>query len=467
MKDRMIGMAPIKMAAVCKGRYFGSPEQGEQEITDLTTDSRKVMPGGMFAAIRGNRVDGNRFVPECYQKGVLCCLSEEPPQAPADLQKAYIQVDSCQQALKDLAEYYRQSCNIQVIGITGSVGKTTTKEMVASVLSQKYDTLKTLGNFNNELGLPLTIFRLRENHEIAVLEMGISDFGEMTRLSKIARPDHCIITNIGQCHLEQLGDRDGVLRAKTEIFSYLRPGGRVYLNGDDDKLASLEGDSRIQPPIFFGLDSSWEYHARGIESLGLEGSRARLATPSGEFEVKIPVPGRHMIYNALVSAAVGLDYGLTLEEIRTGIESFVPVGGRSNVIRTGSLTVMDDCYNANPVSMKAGLDVLADVPRGRRVAILGDMFELGEQEAQLHYQVGAHAAARGIDLVLAVGSLAQEYVRGIEDNNRDRTTATYYFPELEEAIGRLGQLILPGDSILVKASHAMNFEKIVAQLKAI
>ena len=250
----MTGMTLEAITKAVGGTYSG-PEEGKQIIvSSITIDSRKVEKDCLFVAIKGQRVDGNDFVPGSYENGAACCMSTLPAK---DESKPYIQVESCEQALKDMAEYYRSVLDVKVVGITGSVGKTTTKEMIASVVSQKYDTLKTLGNFNNEIGLPLTVFRIRDHHEVAILEMGISEFGEMQRLSKVAKPDMCVITNIGQCHLENLGTRDGILKAKTEMFDYAKPDALVYLNGDDDKLITLDKDSRISSPVFFWTDSGF------------------------------------------------------------------------------------------------------------------------------------------------------------------------------------------------------------------
>lgn len=456
----MKGMTPERIAQVCGGIYTGPEISGGQEITCLVTDNRQVEVGGLFVAIKGEKVDANRFVPAAYEAGALCCMSEE---VPLDMSKPYIQVKSCLQALKDMAAYYREQYPVNVIGITGSVGKTTTKEMLASVLSQHYCTLKTLGNFNNEIGLPLTLFRLREEHEVAIVEMGISDFGEMARLTAIAKPNHCVITNIGQCHLENLGDRDGVLKAKTEIFQGLQPLGRAYLNGDDDKLRTIE-QVNGQKPVFFGLDERNTVYPKKLLSRGLSGTQMDVVTPEGSFSVQVPLPGKHMVINALAAVAVGLDNGLTPEEIVRGIEAFRPVDGHSSIFATECFTVMDDCYNANPVSMKAAIDVLSEVPE-RKVAIIGDMFELGENELSMHYDIGCYAAKKRIDVVIAVGELAKQYRAGVLSVRPEQEL--YHYTTLEEALEHLIEHLQEGDAVLVKASHGMHFEKIVAKLREV
>ena len=447
-----------KITAACGGTYMGPGDQLQIEITGAVQDSRKVKPGNLFFAVKGERVDGHSYISSVFAKGAACCVCEVLPEHPAG---PCIVVPSTLQALKDIAEYYRNTLTIPVVGITGSVGKTSTKEMIAAVLSQRYDTLKTQGNLNNEIGLPLTILQIQDHHEAAVLEMGISDFGEMHRLSKMARPNICVFTNIGLCHLEMLGDRDGILKAKTEMFDYAQPGAKVIANGDDDKLITLK-ETKVPAPAFFGLDPSHDLYAQNIQSLGLEGVRCELVCGSSVTEVTIPIPGMHMVSNALAGAAVGLSLGLTWDEIKAGIESLTPVSGRNNLIHTEKWTLLDDCYNANPVSMCASLDVLSNA-LGRKVAILGDMGELGANEKLLHYNVGCHAADAGIDVLILAGSLSQEIRRGALAKNPNQIV--HWFATRDELIQALPMLLVRRDSILVKASHFMHFEEIVTALQ--
>ena len=446
------------IAEACGGTYYGPVDNLEKCVAGIAIDSRKIQNDWLFAATVGERVDGHSFIESCYEKGVLCCLGEK---APICEDHSYIQVASTFQALKDIAEYYRSTLEIPVVGITGSVGKTSTKEMISSVLGVKFNTLKTAGNFNNEVGLPLTVFNIRETHEAAVLEMGISDFGEMHRLSKVARPNICVITNIGLCHLEFLGDRDGVLRAKSEIFDFAAEGAKAIVNGDDDKLHTLKSREDLDVTLF-GMDSSNDIYAKQVENLGLDGLQCVISTPAGEFSAHIHIPGMHMVYNALAGTSVGLALGLTLEEIKAGIESAQTISGRNNIIHTEKYTIMDDCYNANPVSMKASLDVLSTA-LGRKVAILGDMGELGADELALHYTVGEHAAQKQIDLLLCVGTLSEEIVKGAKAVNPEINAEV--FTTKEELLEKLSELLADGDSILIKASHFMQFEKIVNALQ--
>ena len=446
------------IALVCGGTCHAKETALDTEITSVIIDSRKTEPGGLFVPIVGERVDAHKFIPDVMEKGCLATLSErELPEADFP----YIQVKSSLQALKDLAEFYLEQLQIPVVGITGSVGKTSTKEVIASVLEEKYKTLKTLGNYNNEVGLPLTIFRLRDEDEIAVLEMGISGFGEMTRLAKIAKPDTCVITNIGSCHLEFLGDRDGVLKAKTEIFQFLKPDGHIILNGDDDKLAAVSEYQGIKP-VFFGVDRPYEVYADEFERLGLKGTRCVIHLGETSFPILIPLPGLHMVYNALAAAAVGRIYGLSDEQICHGIERLEPVSGRFHIIETSHYTIVDDCYNANPMSMKASLDILQD-GSGRRVAILGDMGELGENEIALHEEVGEHAGNIRLDVCICVGELSGYMAKKAQETNP--SLLVFHVPDRDALLRNLKSFVCEGDTILVKASHFMQFDAVVEALK--
>ncbi|MDE7030469.1 MAG: UDP-N-acetylmuramoyl-tripeptide--D-alanyl-D-alanine ligase [Lachnospiraceae bacterium] len=451
------------------------------EAAGVVIDSRKAGKDFVFVATRGERVDGHCFIDQVFDAGALGVICEREPENPRG---AYILVEDSFQALKDVAAYYRSQLDIRVVGITGSVGKTSTKEFVASVLSKEFCVLKTAGNFNNEVGLPLTVLQIREDCEIAVLEMGISDFGEMHRLSRIARPDLCLITNIGQCHLENLGTRDGILKAKTEIFDFMREDGQVCLNGDDDKLGTIRS-VRGSTPVFFGVGKNNAIYADCYENRGLAGGRARIhikkeAAKEGveaDFEVEIPLPGEHMLYNALAATAVGTLFGLSTAQIQAGVRDVEAVGGRSHVIRTDRLTLIDDCYNANPVSMKAAIDLLhmtdaaefVDADRNasrlgvRKAAILGDMFELGTDETALHRAVGVYAAEKQIDVIVCVGKLSKYMYEGAE-SAADTAAEVYYFADKETLFAELEKIIHDGDIVLVKASHGMHFEDIIAKL---
>ena len=468
----MKGMTIERMAQACNARLCGAPfdekTAGQKTAVGIVTDSRQVQTGYVFVALPGERVDGHAFIPQVFAAGALAVVCEREPE---DAQGVCLLVESSREALKKLAALYLDELATPVVGITGSVGKTSTKEMIASVLAQKYCVHKTAGNFNNEIGLPLTVFGLREEHEVAVLEMGISDFGEMSRLAAVARPKVSVITNIGICHLENLGTRDGILKAKTEVFDYLREDATVVLNGDDDKLctvASVQGKT----PVFYGMGETLPegaaydkkaIFADGVDNRGLRGIDFDLHLPSGTQRVHVAIPGEHNVYNAMAAAAVGLALGLSEQEICAGIEAARTIGGRTNLIEAHDYLVIDDCYNANPVSMKAALDVLAQ-GEGRTIAVLGDMGELGTDEKQLHYEVGAYVAEKHIDWLFAAGELSRELVRGVEEYPDVTTQYDYFGTDVEALCRRVCEFAQSGDTILVKASHFMDYPRIVKAL---
>ena len=458
----MKNMTLENIAKACNGIYVGDEDLKSKEITGVEKDSRLIEDGYLYLPFVGARVDGHDFIPQVFDKGALCTLSEKDLD---NLKGPYIKVESVATALKDIAEFYRKQLSCKIIGITGSVGKTSTKEIIASVLKEKFKVLKTEGNYNNEIGEPLTILKIRDEHEVAVIEMGISDFEEMHRLAKVSRPDVCVITNIGTCHLENLGDRDGVFKAKTEMFDHLQVDGTVILNGDDDKL-STKKEVNGKPVIFYGVgaDSAFDIkkdiYATDIENHGLEGMCAKIHTPQGDFDAKIPIPGEHNVYNALAGTAVGLQLGLSIREIAQGIASVQTIAGRTNLLHVKGMTVIDDCYNANPVSMKASIDVLAHTS-GRRIAVLGDMGELGAEEKELHRSIGKAVAASGIDALFCAGTLAEEYASEAKANPE---CEVHYKKTREEMTEELLAYVKEGDTVLVKASHFMEFPKVVEAL---
>ena len=469
MKKEMPNMALKNIALACDGTYNGPAELEEKVICGAVIDSRLVEEDYLFIPIKGERVDGHDFIPQVFEKGACCVLSEKDLDNPAG---PYIRVESSEEALKKIAAFYRQSLSVKVVGISGSVGKTSTKEMIASVVSQKYRVHKTAGNFNNEIGLPLTVFGIREEHEVAILEMGISDFNEMHRLATVANPDICVITNIGLCHLENLGTRDGILQAKTEMFDHMKADGIAILNGDDNKL-STKTSVNGKDTVFYGLDAEAKQdelgapmaeksvYATDVVNLGFEGMEATIHTPAGAFRVNITIPGEHNVYNALAATAVGLELKLSLDEIKKGIEEAKTIAGRTNLVKANGMNVIDDCYNANPVSMEAALDVLSHA-KGRTIAVLGDMGELGEDEKALHFGVGKCVAEKHIHTLFCAGTLAAEYKAGVESVENE--CEVFHFENRDEMIDALKGYAKAGDSILIKASHFMDFPKVVEAL---
>lgn len=466
-----------EIADACGGKlYLKNGAKDDTFVTSLVIDSRKIEPGGVFLATLGEKVDGHRFISRVYETGAILAVTQKTPEQVQDETGldcsgwgSYVLVEDTLQALKDIAEAYRLKVGIPIVGITGSVGKTSTKEFIAGVLSEKYKVLKTEGNFNNEIGVPLTLLRIRPEHEVAVVEMGISDFGEMHRLSKMVRPDVCVMTNIGQCHLENLKTRDGILKAKSEIFDFMAENGEICLNGEDDKLSTL-CEVKGHKPHFFGLGENPEEEVRAtrIESHGLWGSDAVLEFCDTCMEIHVPLPGVHMVLNAAAAACVARLFGLSGEDIASGIEQIQPVSGRNNLMRLEKYTLIDDCYNANPASMRAAIDLLAMADTAK-VAVLGDMFELGENSDALHAGVGEYAAAAGIDRIICVGENAVHMFDAAVDR-AEKTRHIAHFPTrdaLLQALEKEREEYIPdGSTVLIKASHGMEFGKILEFLRA-
>lgn len=476
-----------EIADACKGELFlKNGAEADICVTSVAIDSRKSEEGSVFLATIGEKVDGHRFISQVFGAGAVLAITQKTPEQVQDETGvdcsdwgSYVLVEDTLQALKDIAEAYRLKVSIPIVGITGSVGKTSTKEFIAGVLEEKYNVLKTDGNFNNEIGVPLTLLRIRPEHEVAVVEMGISDFGEMHRLSKMVRPNVCVMTNIGQCHLENLKTRDGILQAKSEIFDFMAEDGEICLNGEDDKLSSIS-EVKGRKPHFFGLGGNpvEEVWASRIESHGLWGSDAvlelgdvgagkkRLAAE--KVEIHVPLPGVHMVLNAAAAACVARLFGLSAEDIAAGIEKIQPVSGRNNLICLEKYTLIDDCYNANPASMRAAIDLLA-MADTEKVAVLGDMFELGENSDALHAAVGQYAATAGIDTILCVGeNAAHMFDAAVE--RAETTGHIAYFPTrdaLLQALEKEREEYIPdGCTVLIKASHGMEFGKVLEFLKA-
>lgn len=444
------------IAAATGGEYCGDASAAETLISCVTRDSREITPGCLFAAIKGERSDGNDFILSAAEAGAACAIGQRVPEnCPCPV----IIVPDTIKALGDLAAFYRKGFDIPIIGVTGSVGKTTTKEMLSCVLSQKYRVHKTPENLNNELGVPLSLFGMTEATEVAVIEMGISHFGEMTRLAEIVDPTMAVYSTIGSAHLEFLGDYDGVLKAKTELLKIMPPEGSVFVNGDDHYLNKIHCSQKLSK---YGINKSCDLRAEDIRILGTEGMELTISAGERRFEAKINSYGIHMVSAALAAADVGMALGLSDEEIAAGIASYAPVGSRAGVLKTGSITIIDDCYNANPTSTGAALKSLGMLSC-RRVAILGDMMELGEKEKKLHFDTGVAAADSGVDLVLTCGELSENTAEGA----RSARAEAKWFDSKQALINALPDYIKPGDAVLVKASHSRKFEDIVETLKTL
>lgn len=456
----MKNMTLEKMTKAINAELYAADADINQEITSISIDSRAIKKGGLFIATRGERVDGHEFISEVIQNGAFAVLCEKKP---LEESIPYILVEDSLEALLKLSEYYRNQLNVKIVAITGSVGKTTTKEFMASVLSRKYKVLKTKGNQNNLIGLPLTIFEIKDTDEIAILEIGINQYGEMERMAKAAAPDVCVMTNIGECHLEFLGSLEGVLEAKTKMLDYMHVDGTLISNGDDRMLLSIP-QPRAKNQIHFGLSSGNDVTATDIVDNGLLGTECIVRGKKGDYHLHIPLPGQHMIYNALAAVSTGELYGLSVEEIIEGIEDVTTVGSRSHIITNEKYKIIDDCYNANPVSMRAAIDLLATA-KTRKVAIIGDMGELGTESKTLHENIGIYAKKKNIDLLVFVGKMskyAAEAAKNIKDEGHSNIL---YFSEKENFFEAMEEVLKEGDTILVKASNASGFCEIVKRIE--
>lgn len=448
------------IADIVGGKLMNVRYDTGAEVSAVVSDSRKVVNDCLFICIAGEHADGHDFAAQAVADGAMGVLAEKK----ISVRASYVLVESVQEAVWKLAEHYRRSLNIKVVGITGSVGKTSTKEFVTAVLRKKYRVHKTRGNLNNNWGVPFTIFEIEENDQIAVIEMGISDFGEMDILSRMARPDVVVITNIGQSHLENFKSRDGILKAKTEIFNYMDPNGHVILNIDDDKLTSIKNVNGIRPE-FFGFNKAAAACAERVVEHGFDSVEfdAVLRDRGGRmsFHVNMPVMGRHMVGNAMAAVQVGVDFNVPMLEIKDALEHVVGVQGRNNLIETENFTIIDDSYNASPSSMKSAIDILKRV-EGRKVAILGDMFELGENSEKYHFRVGQYAGKSELDVVICIGEISEKLFMGAKLSS-DNTVE--YFRTVDDALDLLPGFLEKGDTVLVKASNGMHFNRVVEFLK--
>ncbi len=434
--------------------YCGSSTTLEGEISKISTDSRDVDENTVFVALIGERFDAHDFVPDVLSKGakaVVCSknVGDDP---------RIIYVEDTGKALLDIAHGYRKTFSIPFIGLTGSVGKTTSKGMIYAVVKKKFNALRTAGNLNNEIGVPKTLFCLEEDHEAAVIEMGMNHFNEISRLSKTVEPSIACITNVGTAHIENLGSREGILKAKCEILDGMAKGSTLIVNGDNDMLAGFSTpDYRI---MRFGIEgNNLDMVAKDIKASAL-GSTFTAVYGDETATFFVPSVGIHNVYNALCAMCVGVNLGYTLEEAAEGIKDFVPEGMRQKITTIDDITFIEDCYNANLDSMKASLDALATISKGNAFAVLGDMLELGEFSEQAHREVGAKASEVGCEYVITYGELS----RFIVDEALKCGCKAKSFSDKEEMAEFLYKNIKSGDAVLFKGSRGMKMEEIFISL---
>ena len=421
---------------------------GAQRVDTFSTDSRTVGTGEVFVPIVGERFDGHDYMEKAMEAGAAGCLCARAPEhVPAG--KFCVLTDDTRLALKRLATWYRAQFDLPVVQITGSVGKTTTKEMVASVLSQRHRTVRTDANFNSDLGVPQTLFRIDDTTEAAVVETGMDHFGEIRYLGEMVRPHIALITNIGDMHIEFLGSRQGILKAKSEIFENLDPDGVAILNGDDELLNTVSVPQRI---VRCGKSEGCGVRVSDVRDHGVEGVECTVTTARSRYELRIPAPGVHMIYAASMALAVGEELGLSPEEITRGVASYEPSGARMRVEKlAGGRIVLNDSYNAGPQSMAAALRTLAATDAVRRIAMLGDMKELGGRTESGHREIGELVGALGIDTLLCVGEACRDYMAPAA--KAAGCADVRWYAKKEDAYGDLTGALCEGAAVLLKASH--------------
>ena len=438
-----------EIAALCGGTLCGD---GSVEVTGFYTDSRQTQPGLMFVPIRGENTDAHRFIPQVFAAGAAATFSEteqENPMGPV------IYVKDSRAALQAVAEGWRERFSVPVIGITGSVGKTTTKEMVALAVSAGKKTMKTAGNANSQIGLPLTVMRLTETDEAAVVEMGISMPGEMARIAKVAKPTVAIVTNIGVSHIEYLKTRENILAEKFRIADYLPAGGAALVNGDDDLLSALESTD-TRKIVRFGLSENCDWRAVDIDA-DLYGTHFTLVHDGEKTPVYVPAAGEHNVRNALAALAAADAVGVKLEDAVRAIALYEPPAMRQQIKEANGVTLIDDTYNANPDSMRAALTILGGMKAaGKKYAALADMLELGARGVQDHLEIGRFAAENGVDVLVGIGPLGKHITEGF-----GRTENSAWFATNEEAIAWLKARLQAGDALLCKGSRGMHTDEII------
>lgn len=430
-----------------------------EEFSNVTIDSREVSKGDIFIAIKGENFDGHKFVRGAIDKGAKLCIVHEKDQYEnlSEEDVSVILVKDTKRALLDLAAYYISTLDIKVIGITGSTGKTSTKDLMAAALSERYNVFKTQGNFNNDIGLPLMIFKLDKTYEVAILEMGMSNLGEIDTLAKVAKPSIGVITNIGTSHLENLKTRENILKAKLEIANNFTKDNVLIINGDNDMLHDY--NTNKYKIVKIGIDN--DYNFKGCRIIINKDSIEFGVKENGkdaDATIKVPVPGKHNVLNSLLAIAVARELKVTYEEIQKGIQNLESTSMRLDVVKVDDYTIINDAYNASPDSMEAALDVLKQYS-GRRVAILGTMKELGDNSPRAHEQVGAYAKASGVDLMLTLGEFNDNFKNGYGSEN------FMAFDSMDELISDLRKIIKPSDVLLIKASRSMKFEDIIKELQ--
>lgn len=431
-------------------------EADVKEIKAVSTDTRKIEEGTMFIALKGENFNGNNYVLDAFNKGAKIAIVDEVKCDLNELKEdvALIKVQNTGRALMDLAKFYREKLGLKVVGITGSAGKTSTKDLVAAVLSDKYKVFKTKGNFNNEIGLPLMILELDSTYDVAILEMGMRGLGQIKELAEIASPDLGIITNIGISHIEILKTRENILKAKMEIATFFDKNNTLVVCGNDDFLGALpEAQYKI---VKTGVGENFEI---GAKNIALEELSSKFTVYAGEKEEEfsLDMPGEHNISNLMLGIAIAKELGVSFEEMKRGLKNIEATSMRLELIKKDGFSILNDCYNSSPVAVKSAIDVMKNIEGKRRIAVLGTMRELGHKSEEAHEEIGKYAKENGIEKVLCFGDFSENIKEGYGEG------CTVY-ENKEELIKDLLNIICEGDIILVKASRSLKFEEITKAL---
>ena len=432
----------------------GNPDTA---VMKIRLDSRQVEAGDLFVPIIGERVDGHRFIAQVIEAGAAAVLTSEHEEA-ENQDAAWIHVEDTKEALQNIGRYLRARLTLPLVGVTGSVGKTTTREMIAAALSAKHRVYKTPGNSNSQVGVPITISEISQNDEVGVIELGMSEPGELTIIAKIAKIDMAVITNIGITHIEQLGSRENIYKEKMTIQDGLKDDGALILNGDDDMLCTTTGKLGVKT-VYYGTGANCDFRA---EEINLEDGPAKFVAVHGEERqpVELGVMGYHNVMNALAAMAVCDQCGMTMKEAAEGLKTFHGFKGRQQIFSGEKLTILDDSYNASPASMMASLDVFKTLKQGHRhVAVLADMKELGDKVMEYHHEVGVHAASAGVDVVVTLGEAMHALAEGVRSVSQ---IPVVEFLDKEEMVAYLDANLKDGDCILFKGSNSMGLSAVAA-----
>lgn len=465
-------MKPITISEIAAAVGNTDPQlkNNQTKITSVSTDSRDRETGGeasLFVALRGDNFDGHRYVKNFLGQKSAFALVDKKGLPNGDNYSRLIYCKDTEQGFLDLAGWYRDRFNPRIVGVTGSAGKTTTKEMIAQVLSAQFITMKNQGNLNNRVGLPKTLLNLDESIEAAVIEMGMSSFGEISDLTRRTRPDLAVITNIGVAHIEFLGSREGILKAKLEILEGMKPGSPLILCGDDDLLSAVQ-DDRFDI-ITFGIDNpACTVRATAVEEAG-GSSSFNILYQGKSYPAKLPAFGIHNVRNALAAFAVGSCYGMEAEKIVEALASYTPAGMRQRVVERQEIRVVEDCYNAGPDSMMAAITAFGSMAMegkfaaGRKILVMGDMLELGDYSEKAHYEAGTKAGEEGFNYILCCGSLSIAAYLGAKAADGDKSICLH-FQNNAELTPILLEILSPSDTVWLKASRGMKMEEVLEKI---